>query len=79
MSRSDNIETEGVVIEVLPNTTFKVQLSNGHVVTATISGKLRQNFIKVGAGDSVKLEVSPYDLTKGIITWRGKTPQPKKN
>ena len=73
MSKGDNIETEGVVIEVLRNATFKVRLANGHIVTATISGRLRMNYIKVLAGDSVKLEMSPYDLTKGRITWRSKS------
>ena len=72
MPKSDNIEAEGVVTEVLRNATFKVRLSNGHVVTATISGKLRMNYIRILAGDTVKLEMSPYDLTKGRITWRGK-------
>lgn len=74
MPKSDNIETEGVVVEVLRNAMFKVKLNNGHIVTATISGKLRMNYIKIFAGDAVKLEISPYDLTKGRITWRGKTP-----
>ena len=73
MPREDNIEAEGIVTEVLRNATFKVRLTNGHVVTATISGRLRMNYIKIVAGDSVKLEMSPYDLTKGRITWRGKT------
>ena len=72
MPREDNIEAEGVVTEVLRNATFKVKLSNGHVVTATISGKLRMHYIRIVAGDTVKLEMSPYDLTKGRITWRGK-------
>ena len=72
MPKSDNIEAEGVVTEVLRNATFKVRLSNGHVVTATISGKLRMNYIRILTGDTVKLDMSPYDLTKGRITWRGK-------
>lgn len=72
MPKSDNIEAEGVVTEVLRNAMFKVKLANGHIVTATISGKLRMNYIKIFAGDTVKLEISPYDLTKGRITWRGK-------
>ena len=77
MPKSDNIEAEGVVTEVLRNATFKVRLSNGHTVTATISGKLRMNYIRILAGDTVKLEMSPYDLTKGRITWRGKlSPSP---
>ena len=66
------IEFEGVVEEVLPNTNFKVRLSNGHVITAYISGKLRTNYIRILEGDNVKVEMSPYDLTKGRITWRGK-------
>ena len=72
MAREDNIEAEGIVTEVLRNANFKVRLSNGHVITATISGKLRMNYIRILAGDTVKLEMSPYDLTKGRITWRGK-------
>ena len=73
MSKGDNIEAEGVVTEVLRNATFKVRLPNGHIVTATISGRLRMNYIRILAGDSVKLEMSPYDLTKGRITWRSKS------
>ncbi|MCI5797613.1 MAG: translation initiation factor IF-1 [Firmicutes bacterium] len=72
MSKEDVIEFEGVVEEVLPNTTFKVRLSNGHVITAYISGRLRMNYIKILEGDKVKIEMSPYDLTKGRITWRAK-------
>ena len=72
MSKEDVIEFEGVVTEVLPNMTFKVTLSNGHVITAYISGKLRQNFIRIIEGDKVKIEMSPYDLSKGRITWREK-------
>lgn len=72
MSKEDVIEFEGVVEEVLPNTTFKVKLENGHVITAYISGKLRMNYIKILEGDKVKIEMSPYDLTKGRITWRAK-------
>ena len=75
MPKSDNIEAEGIVTEVLRNATFKVRLSNGHIVTATVSGKLRMNYIRILAGDTVKLEMSPYDLTKGRITWRGKSQQ----
>ena len=67
MSKDDVIEAEGKVIEALPNATFKVRLSNGHVITAYISGKLRMNYIRIIEGDSVKLEMSPYDLTKGRI------------
>lgn len=73
MSKDDVIEVEGKVVEALPNATFKVRLSNGHVITAYISGKLRMNFIRIVEGDTVKLEISPYDLTKGRITWRGKS------
>ena len=73
MSKDDVIEAEGKVIEALPNTTFKVRLTNGHVITAYISGKLRMNYIRIIEGDSVKLEMSPYDLTKGRITWRSKS------
>ncbi|MBE5757146.1 MAG: translation initiation factor IF-1 [Clostridiales bacterium] len=72
MSKNDVIETEGVIVEALPNATFKVKLSNGHVITAYISGKLRMHYIKIIPGDSVKLEMSPYDLTKGRIIWRSK-------
>ena len=72
MSKDDVIETEGKVIECLPNANFKVQLTNGHIITAYISGKLRLNYIRIIEGDSVKLEMSPYDLTRGRITWRSK-------
>lgn len=72
MSKDDVIEAEGRVIEVLPNTNFKVELSNGHVVNAYLSGKLRQHYIKILEGDAVKVELSPYDLTKGRIVWRNK-------
>ena len=72
MSKDDVIETEGKVIECLTNAKFKVKLSNGHVITAYISGKLRLNYIRIIEGDNVKLEMSPYDLTKGRITWRSK-------
>ena len=72
MPKDDVIEFEGKVIEALPNANFKVQLPNGHVVTAHISGKLRQNFIRILPGDNVTVEVSVYDLTKGRITWRSK-------
>ncbi len=72
MSKEDVIEAEGVIVEALPNATFKVKLSNGHVITAYISGKLRMNYIKIIPGDGVKLEMSPYDLTKGRIVWRSK-------
>lgn len=72
MSKADVIEIEGIVTEKLPNTMFRVKLENGHEVLAHISGKLRQNFIKILPGDKVTLEMSPYDLTKGRIVWRDK-------
>ncbi len=72
MSKDDVIEVEGTVVEALPNTNFKVELENGHQVLAHISGKLRMNYIKILPGDKVKIELSPYDLTKGRITWRDK-------
>ena len=72
MAKSDVIECEGVVLEALPNATFKVELPNGHKVLAHISGKLRMNFIRILPGDKVTMELSPYDLTRGRITWRGK-------
>ena len=72
MSKEDVIEFEGTVLETLPNAMFKVELPNGHVVLAHISGKLRMNFIKILQGDKVTVEMSPYDLTKGRITWRSK-------
>ena len=72
MSKSDVIEIGGVVVEKLPNTMFKVEFENGHQVLATISGRLRQNFIRILPGDKVTMELSPYDLTKGRIIWRDK-------
>lgn len=72
MSKEDIIEVEGVVIDALPNAMFKVQLENGHEVLAHVSGKLRMNYIRIVPGDKVKLEMSPYDLSKGRITWRVK-------
>ena len=72
MSKADVIEIEGTVVEKLPNTMFQVELENGHRVLAHISGKLRKNFIRILAGDKVTMEMSPYDLTKGRITWRDK-------
>ena len=72
MSKADVIEIEGTVVEKLPNAMFKVELENGHQVLAHISGKLRTNFIKIRPGDKVTLELSPYDVTKGRITWRDK-------
>ncbi len=72
MSKQDVIEVEGIVKEALPNTQFKVELQNGHVILAVISGKLRMNFIRILPGDKVTVEMSPYDLTRGRITWRSK-------
>ena len=72
MSKDDMIEVEGKIIELLPGTTFKVKLVNGHVITAYLCGKMRQRTIKVCVGDSVKVEMSPYDLKKGRITCRNK-------
>jgi translation initiation factor IF-1 len=66
------IEVEGVVKEALPNTTFQVDIGNGHMILAHISGKLRMNFIRILPGDKVTVEMSPYDLTRGRITWRSK-------
>ncbi len=76
MPRADLIEAEGTVAEKLPNATFSVELDNGHRITAHLSGKLRTNFIRVLVGDRVTVEVSPYDLTRGRITWRTKTAGP---
>ena len=72
MSKADMIELEGVVTEALPNAMFKVQIDGGHTILAHISGKLRMNFIRILPGDKVVVEMSPYDLTKGRITWRAK-------
>lgn len=72
MSKEDVIEVEGVVKEALPNAVFQVELQNGHVIMAHISGKLRMNFIRILPGDKVTVEMSPYDLTRGRITWRSK-------
>ena len=72
LSKDDVLEVEGVVKEVLPNTEFLVELQNGHQIHAHISGRLRMNFIRILAGDRVTIEMSPYDLTKGRITWRFK-------
>ena len=66
------IEVEGVVVESLPNTTFQVDIGNGHTILAHISGKLRMNFIRILPGDKGTVEMSPYDLTRGRITWRSK-------
>lgn len=72
MSKKDVIEVEGKVLEALPNTMFKVELQNGHQILAHISGKLRMNYIRILPGDTVAVELSPYDLTRGRITWRKK-------
>lgn len=72
MVKKDAIVLTGKVIEVLPNTTFKVELSNGHVITAHVSGRIRMHYIKVLTGDRVDIEMSPYDLTKGRIIYRHK-------
>ena len=72
MSKQDMIEIEGVVVEALPNANFKVQLENGCVILANISGKLRMNFIRILPGEKVTVEMSPYYLTRGRITWRSK-------
>mgnify|MGYP001578270954 FL=1 len=70
MAKEELIETEGKIIETLPNAMFKVQLENGHMVLAHVSGKMRMNFIRILPGDKVKLELSPYDLSRGRITFR---------
>lgn len=72
MSKQDMIEVEGTVVEALPNATFKVALENQHEILAHISGKLRMNYIRILPGDKVTIEMSPYDLSKGRITWRSK-------
>ena len=72
MSKEDVLELEGIVKEVQPNATFLVELQNGHMIKAHISGKLRMNYIRILTGDRVTVEMSPYDLTKGRITWRSK-------
>lgn len=70
MSKEDQIEMKGVVVETLPNTMFRVKLENGHIITAHISGKMRKNYIRILTGDSVTIEMTPYDLTKGRIIFR---------
>ena len=72
MGKENVVEFEGIVREALPNATFKVELPNGHIITAHISGKLRLNYIRILPGDKVTVEVSVYDLSKGRITWRAK-------
>jgi translation initiation factor IF-1 len=72
LSKEDVIEVSGKIVEALPNATFQVELENGHKILAHVSGKLRMNFIRILPGDKVTVEMSPYDLTKGRITWRAK-------
>ena len=72
MPKSDAIEMEGVIIDTLPNSMFRVELRNGHVVTAHISGKMRKNYIRILTGDKVRVELTPYDLSKGRITYRAR-------
>ncbi|MBQ5310658.1 MAG: translation initiation factor IF-1 [Oscillospiraceae bacterium] len=72
MSKEDVIEIEGTVVEALPNANFQVELANGHKILAHVSGKLRMNYIRIVPGDKVTVEMSPYDLSKGRITWRSK-------
>ena len=72
MSKSDMIELEGTVVEAMPNAMFKVEIQGGHQILAHISGKLRMNYIRILPGDKVTVEMSPYDLSKGRITWRSK-------
>ncbi|MBK1849919.1 MULTISPECIES: translation initiation factor IF-1 [Marinobacter] len=72
MAKSDVVEMEGVILDTLPNTMFRVELSNGHVVTAHISGKMRKNYIRILTGDKVKVELTPYDLSKGRIVYRAR-------
>ncbi|HKK55452.1 MULTISPECIES: translation initiation factor IF-1 [Marinobacter] len=72
MPKADAIEMEGVILDTLPNTMFRVELENGHVVTAHISGKMRKNYIRILTGDKVKVELTPYDLSKGRIVYRAR-------
>lgn len=72
MAKEENIEFTGTVVETLPNTMFRVELENGHIVTAHISGKMRKNYIRILTGDKVRVEMTPYDLSKGRITFREK-------
>ena len=73
MSKSDLIEVEGVVVKSYPNAMFEVELPNGHKILAHVSGKMRMNYIRIYPGDKVTIELSPYDLTRGRITWRSKS------
>jgi translation initiation factor IF-1 len=72
MAKEDHIEMDGIVTETLPNTMFRVQLDNGHIVTAHISGRMRKNYIRILTGDKVTVQLTPYDLSKGRITYRGR-------
>ncbi|MDD6319067.1 MAG: translation initiation factor IF-1 [Succinatimonas hippei] len=72
MAKEESIEMQGVVLETLPNTMFRVQLENGHIVMAHISGKMRKNYIRILTGDKVTVQITPYDLTKGRITFRSR-------
>ena len=72
MAKEDQIEMEGTVVETLPNTMFRVELENGHLITAHISGKMRKHYIRILTGDEVTVEMTPYDLSKGRITYRAK-------
>ena len=72
MAKEDHIEMNGVVLETLPNTTFRVKLENGHIVVAHISGRMRKHYIRILTGDKVTVQLTPYDLTKGLITFRDK-------
>ena len=72
MAKEDNIEMQGTVLETLPNTMFRVELENGHVVTAHTSGKMRKNYIRILTGDKVTVELTPYDLSKGRIVFRSR-------
>jgi translation initiation factor IF-1 len=72
MAKEDNIEMEGTVVDTLPNTMFRVELENGHMITAHISGRMRKNYIRILTGDKVRVELTPYDLTKGRIVYRGR-------
>lgn len=76
MAKEEPIEMEGTVIESLPNTTFKVELENGHIVTAHISGRMRKHYIRILLGDRVTVQLTPYDLTKGRIVFRNKEKKP---
>ena len=72
MAKEEHIEFEGTVIDTIPNTTFRVELENGHVITAHISGKMRKNYIRILTGDTVTVQLTPYDLSKGRITYRAR-------